>query len=145
MVLLLWCQIVLLWHQITMVASEQHLFQTIVQFDKTVVLPRKLAKGSIHDYLFCYCPLLGILFEVLRIACALINSICINLWNSGWACTAVAIFPNKGVVNNYGRGEGGGIEMVSDVRNPPKFSKIIPPPSTFQPHAPAIIVDNSLS
>ncbi len=34
MVLLLWCQIVLLWH---------------------------------HDYLFCYCPLVCILFEVLRI------------------------------------------------------------------------------
>ncbi len=43
-----------------MVASEQHLYQAIV-------LPRKLATGSIHDYLFCYCPLVGILFEVLRI------------------------------------------------------------------------------
>ncbi len=43
-----------------MVASEQNLYQTIV-------LPRKLATGSIHDYLFCYCPLVGILFEVLRI------------------------------------------------------------------------------
>ncbi len=43
MVLVLWCQIVLLWHQVTMVASEQHLYQTIVQFDKTIVLPRKLA------------------------------------------------------------------------------------------------------
>ncbi len=60
MVLLLWCQIVLLWHQVTMVASEQHSYQTII-------LPRKLATGSIHDYLFCYCPLVGILFEVLRI------------------------------------------------------------------------------
>ncbi len=44
MVLLLWCQILLLWHQDTMVASEQHLYQTIV-------LPRKLATGSIHDHL----------------------------------------------------------------------------------------------
>ncbi len=43
-----------------MVASEQYLYQTIV-------LPRKLATGSIHDYPFCYCPLVGILFEVLRI------------------------------------------------------------------------------
>ncbi len=60
MVLLLWRQIVLLWHQITMVASEQHLYQTIV-------LPRKLATGSIHEYVFCYCPLVGILFEVFRI------------------------------------------------------------------------------
>ncbi len=50
-----------------MVASEQHLYQTIVQFDKTIVLPRKLATGSMHDYLFCYYPLVGILFEVLRI------------------------------------------------------------------------------
>ncbi len=50
-----------------MVPSEQHLYQTIVQFDKTVVLPRKLATGSIHDYMFCYCLLEGILFEVLRI------------------------------------------------------------------------------
>ncbi len=44
-----------------MVASEQHLYQTII-------LPRKLITGSIHDYLLCYCPLVGILFEVLRIA-----------------------------------------------------------------------------
>ncbi len=50
-----------------MIASKQHLFQTIVQFDKTIVLPRQLATGSIHDYLFAYCPLMGILFEVLRI------------------------------------------------------------------------------
>ncbi len=49
------------------VTSEQHLYQTIVQFDKTIVLPRKLATGNIHDYLFCHCPLVGILFEVLRI------------------------------------------------------------------------------
>ncbi len=59
MVLLLWHQIVLLWHQFTMVALE-HLYQTIV-------LPRKRATGSLHDYLFCYCPLVGILFQVLRI------------------------------------------------------------------------------
>ncbi len=51
----------------TIVTSRQHLYQTIVQVDKTIVLPRKLATGSIHDYLFCYCPLVGILFEVLRI------------------------------------------------------------------------------
>ncbi len=43
-----------------MVASEQHLYQTII-------LPRKLITGSIHDYLLCYCPLAGILYEVLRI------------------------------------------------------------------------------
>ncbi len=51
----------------TIVTSEKHLYQTIVQFDKTIVLPRKPATGNIHDYLFCYCPLVGILFEVLRI------------------------------------------------------------------------------
>ncbi len=66
----------------TIVMSGQHLYQTIVQFDKTIVfetkktkqknkqtivLPRKLATGNIHDYLVCYCPLVGILFEVLRI------------------------------------------------------------------------------
>ncbi len=32
-----------------MVTSEQHLYQTIV-------LPRKLATGSIHDYLFATAP-----------------------------------------------------------------------------------------
>ncbi len=42
------------------VASEQRLYQAIV-------LPRNLATGSLHDYLFCYCPLVGNLFEVLRI------------------------------------------------------------------------------
>ncbi len=51
----------------TIVMSGQHFYQTIVQFDKTIVFPRKLTTGSIHDYLFCYCPLVGILFEVLRI------------------------------------------------------------------------------
>ncbi len=64
-----------------MVASEFFLYQTIL-------LPRKLATGSIHDYLFCYCPLVGILFEVLRIpynTCHLKNSmyndnVCYVLW-----------------------------------------------------------------
>ncbi len=51
----------------TIVTSEQHLYQTIIQFDETIVLPRKLATGNIHDYFFSYCPLVGILFEVLRI------------------------------------------------------------------------------
>ncbi len=43
-VLLLWHQIVLFWHQVTMVASEKHLYQTIV-------LPRKLTTGSIYTWL----------------------------------------------------------------------------------------------
>ncbi len=51
----------------TILMSGQHLYQTKVQFDKTIVLPRKHATGSIHDYIFCYCTLVGILFEVLRI------------------------------------------------------------------------------
>ncbi len=55
-----------------MVASE-HLYQTIVHFDKSIVLHRKFATGSIHDYLFCYCPLEGILFDVLRIVFELIS------------------------------------------------------------------------
>ncbi len=81
MVVLLWCQIILLWHHVTMVASEQHLYQTIVQFDQTIVLSRKLATGSIHDYLFCYYPLMGILFGVLKIVLAApgVTVICVHL------------------------------------------------------------------
>ncbi len=51
----------------TIVTSEKHLHQTIEQFDETIVLPRKRATGNIHDYLFWYCHLVSILFEVLRI------------------------------------------------------------------------------
>ncbi len=51
----------------TIVTSEQHLYQTIIQFDETIVLPRKLATGNIHDYLFGTAPIVGILFEILRI------------------------------------------------------------------------------
>ncbi len=58
----------------TIVTSEQHLYQTIVQFGETIVLPRKLATGNIHDYIFCYCPLVDILFEVLRIQTKYINN-----------------------------------------------------------------------
>ncbi len=50
-----------------MIAPEQHLYQTIVQFHKTIVLLSKLATGSIHDYIFFTAPLVGILCEVLRI------------------------------------------------------------------------------
>ncbi len=50
MVLLLRRHIVLLCHQ------DKIFYQTIVQFDKTITLPRKLATGSIHDYLFCSPP-----------------------------------------------------------------------------------------
>ncbi len=40
---------------------------TMVQSDITIVVPWQLSTGSKHDYLFWYCPLVGILFEVLRI------------------------------------------------------------------------------
>ncbi len=60
MVLLLWRQIVLLRHQVTMIASEQHLWQNNSITQKTC--NRK------YTWLpFCYCHLVGILFEVLRI------------------------------------------------------------------------------
>ncbi len=66
--LLIVAMVLLLWRQVcTIVTSEQHLYQTIIQFDKTIVLPRNFATGSIHDYLVCNCSLVGILFEVLRI------------------------------------------------------------------------------
>ncbi len=57
-----------------MVVASEHLYQTIV-------LPRKLATGSIHDYFFCYCPLVGILFEVLRIPTNSESVKRIYLWN----------------------------------------------------------------
>ncbi len=57
MVLILWHQIVLFCHQVTIVALEEHWFQTIVQIGKTIVLPIKLATGNIHDNLFYYCHL----------------------------------------------------------------------------------------
>ncbi len=40
---------------------------TIVESDVIIVRPWQLSTGSKYDYLFCYCPLVGILFEVLRI------------------------------------------------------------------------------
>ncbi len=40
----------------TIVTSEHHLYQIIVQIDKTIVLPRKLPTGNIHDYLFATAP-----------------------------------------------------------------------------------------
>ncbi len=40
---------------------------TIVQSDVTIVVPWQLSTGSIHDYLFYYCPLVCVLFEVLKI------------------------------------------------------------------------------
>ncbi len=40
---------------------------TIVQSDITIVIPWQLLAASTHDYLFGYCSLVGILFEVLRI------------------------------------------------------------------------------
>ncbi len=40
---------------------------TIVQSDVTIVVPWQQSTGSKHYYIFCYCPLVGILFEVVRI------------------------------------------------------------------------------
>ncbi len=57
----------------TILTSGQHV--KIVQFDKTIVLPRKLATGSINDYIFCYYPPVGILFEVLRIKSCLLKAV----------------------------------------------------------------------
>ncbi len=51
-----------------MLTSEQHLFQTIVQFDKTIVLPRKFAIGMFMTTCFCYCSIVVILFEVMKSA-----------------------------------------------------------------------------
>ncbi len=39
---------------------------TIVQSDITIVVPWQQSTGRKHDYRFCYCPLVGIIFEVLR-------------------------------------------------------------------------------
>ncbi len=39
----------------------------MVQSAVTIVIPWQQSTGSQHDYLFCYCPLVGILFAVLRI------------------------------------------------------------------------------
>ncbi len=39
----------------------------MVRSDVTIVVPWQQSTGSKHDYLFCYCPLVGILFEILRI------------------------------------------------------------------------------
>ncbi len=40
---------------------------TIAQADVTILVSWQLSTGSKHDYLFCYSPLVGILFEVLGI------------------------------------------------------------------------------
>ncbi len=40
---------------------------TIVQSDITIAVPWQVSTWTIHDYLYCYCPLVCILFEVLRI------------------------------------------------------------------------------
>ncbi len=71
--LLIVAMVILVTSDCTIVTSG-HLCQTIVQFDKTIVLPRNPATGSIHDYLFCNSPL----FEVLRIT-ELCNSTKIKL------------------------------------------------------------------
>ncbi len=51
----------------TIVLSDDHGSNVTTFIDKTIVLPRTFATGSIHDNRFCYFALVGILFEVLRI------------------------------------------------------------------------------
>ncbi len=51
------------WYGTSIVTSDY----TIMTSRQIIVLPRKPATGSIHDYLFCFGPLVGILFEVLSI------------------------------------------------------------------------------
>ncbi len=46
---------------------------TIAESDIIIVVPWQLPTGNKHDYLLCYCPLVGILFEVLRITCNTFN------------------------------------------------------------------------
>ncbi len=54
---------------------------TIVQSEITIVVPWQLSTGSKHDYFCCYCILVGILFEVLRIIVKTIHQEnCLHLW-----------------------------------------------------------------
>ncbi len=57
---------------------------TIVQTDITIVVPCQLSTGTIDDYLFCYCPLVGILFEVLRIYEWIVQWYSSLLWINEW-------------------------------------------------------------
>ncbi len=65
-VILLFCQIVLLF-DINVLMLPWWPDVTIVQSDATIVVLWQLSTGSIHDYVFCYCLLVGIIFEVLSI------------------------------------------------------------------------------
>ncbi len=64
------------WPDVTIVQSND---VTIVQCDITIVVPWQLSTGSKHDYLVCYCPLVGILFEVLRINLSMITSLSVDV------------------------------------------------------------------
>ncbi len=55
-VILLFCQIVLLFDINVVLMLPWWPDVTIVQSDITVIVPWQLSSGSIHDYLFCYCP-----------------------------------------------------------------------------------------
>ncbi len=48
------------------IVTSGHRGSTRTTFSYSIT-QKKLATGSIHDYRFCYCPLVCILFEVLRI------------------------------------------------------------------------------
>ncbi len=51
----------------TIVTSGYHGSIRITFISNNSVTQKACATGSIHDYIFCYCHLVGILFEVLRI------------------------------------------------------------------------------
>ncbi len=70
---ILFCQIVLLFY-INVLMLPWWPDVILVQSDITIVVPWQLTTGIIHDYLFCNCPLVGILFEALRIYWCSLNS-----------------------------------------------------------------------
>ncbi len=70
-VILLFCQIVLLFDVNVVLMLPWWPDVKIVQSDITRVIPWQLSTGSKHVYLFRYYPLVGILFEVLRIMCGM--------------------------------------------------------------------------
>ncbi len=97
-----------------MVASEQHLY-------KTIVLLRKLATESIHDYLFGYCPLVGILFKVLRIVrlqlyikyhFVLIKMVTFANFTEENKMVNSSLFPLRAQLEIMSCGEGGGGHLI---------------------------------
>ncbi len=83
-VILMFCSIVVLFDINVVLMCPWGPDIRIVQSDITIVVPWQLSTGSKHDYLFCYCPLVGILFEVLRFRNEMrVNECCFWLNSSG--------------------------------------------------------------